>query len=905
MGAVQVVARQDLWGTSTLKVWAPLADRILHLALGAVAPISSVPPTLSSVIHRAAAARIQEALASELLVAPVRSTVTPLPHQLFALEKAVASPRVRHLFADEVGLGKTIEAGLVLRELKLRGIAKRILIVAPKGLTSQWQAEMQLHFGEAFRIADPSDFGAIARWSDEENIWRGFDQVICSIDGVKPIARRRGWSIERIVSYNQRRFEDLVTADWDLVIIDEAHRLGGSTDQVARYKLGAALADASPNLLLLSATPHSGKTDQFLRLMQLLDRDAFPNEASIERERVAQYVVRTEKRSAIDNEGKPLFRPRQTRLEPVRWEARHEAQRALYNAVTEYVRDGYNQALKSKQRHIGFLMVLMQRLVTSSTAAITSTLRKRLAALEHPPSQLSFDDLDPDELMEMDVQSQLDELVDWPGWRSEKAEVEALLALAEHAMTSPDAKVEALLEHVYRMQREEDDPELKVLIFTEFIPTQALLAEHLRDRGFAVATLNGQMTAAERLEAQDAFAKQARVLISTDAGGEGLNLQFAHVIFNYDMPWNPMKIEQRIGRVDRIGQLHIVRATNFLLEDTVEYRVREVLEEKLLAIAAEFGVDKAADVMDSLEAEAMFDSIYLEGIVDPDGISTKADATLQALRAKIAADIDQRSIMPTGGPLDPGAAQKWRKHPIHYWVEKAVVHGLPELGGSADKVDGGWRIAWPDGRVSENAAFDLEGIEGRPAAVLLTLDDDGVRAVVDHLPIEARGRPVPRIVLSSLPKGVVGSWSLWRVRIEAPSETILRYLPLFVQNGRAFAPTARRIWDLLISATDVPVDDYASFTVDSIQDLAELQGEAIFLEGREKLQRDVAARRTRTDTTFTARRRAIGRIGLENVRRSRTHQLEQELSDRVRELDQSAQVVAGLELVTIAEVAAA
>ena len=165
------------------------------------------------------------------------------------------------------------------------------------------------------------------------------------------------------------------------MIIDESHRLGGSTEQVARYKLGAALAQAAPYLLLLSATPHQGKTDQFLRLMQLIDRDAFPNEASVTQDRVRPFVIRTEKRESIHADGQALFKPRVTRLQAVAWQARHAAQEQLYAAVTDYVRHGYNQAMAAKQRHIGFLMILMQRLVTSSTAAIRATLERRFAVL--------------------------------------------------------------------------------------------------------------------------------------------------------------------------------------------------------------------------------------------------------------------------------------------------------------------------------------------------------------------------------------------------------------------------------------------------------------------------------------------------------------------------------------------
>src|SRR5690606_30885319 len=163
----------------------------------------------------------------------------------YALNRAMSRDRIRYLLADEVGLGKTIEAGLILRELKLRGMVRRVLVVAPKGLVRQWQAEMRLHFGEHFRFIEPSELAAFRQWHDngtqnDENLWRMHDQVICSLDSVKPIEGRRGWSLEQLATYNRERFEDLTSAGWDLVIIDESHRLGGSTEQVARYKLGAA-----------------------------------------------------------------------------------------------------------------------------------------------------------------------------------------------------------------------------------------------------------------------------------------------------------------------------------------------------------------------------------------------------------------------------------------------------------------------------------------------------------------------------------------------------------------------------------------------------------------------------------------------------------------------------------------
>ncbi|MCS5694994.1 DEAD/DEAH box helicase [Desulfofundulus thermocisternus] len=280
-----------------------------------------------------------------------------------ALSRAISGNRVRFLLADEVGLGKTIEAGLIMRELKLRGLVRRTLVVAPRGLVTQWVQEMETHFRERFHLIMPAEVTALSYLEGDANVWRRFDQVVVPMDAVKPVQSRRGWTSEQVSRYNRERFENLISAGWDLIIVDEAHRIAGSTDTVARYRLGEGLAEAAPYLLLLTATPHQGKTEAFYRLVALLDKEAFPNIDSVKRERVAPYVIRTEKRKAVDARGNPLFKPRITQLIPVGWQARHQKQRELYEAVTEYVRHGYNQALKEKRNYIGFLMVLMQRLV--------------------------------------------------------------------------------------------------------------------------------------------------------------------------------------------------------------------------------------------------------------------------------------------------------------------------------------------------------------------------------------------------------------------------------------------------------------------------------------------------------------------------------------------------------------
>jgi superfamily II DNA or RNA helicase len=907
-----VVERLALWGEAAYRVWLPAKDAVLRARAAELAVLSSVRPTVEQILHATAAAKLQDALEDNLLLAPIQSSVIPLPHQLYALNRAVGQDRIRYLLADEVGLGKTIEAGLVLRELKLRGRAKRILVVAPKGLVRQWQAEMRLHFGEPFHFVDPSSLAALRQWrgdSEEDNSWRMHDQVICALDSVKPLESRRGWNLDQIQTYNRERFEDLVSAAWDLVIIDEAHRMGGSTEQVARYKLGAALAEASPYLLLLSATPHQGKTDQFMRLMQLLDRDAFPDEGSVSRERVQPFVIRTEKRAAINAEGLPLFRPRLTRLHPVAWQARHTAQQQLYEAVTDYVRHGYNQALAAKQRHVGFLMILMQRLVTSSTAAIRATLEKRQAALDTSQTQPRlFDTLSAEEWADLDGEAQVDLALQANGLELEKSEVETLLALARSTEAAgTDAKAESLLELIYKLQQEESDPALKVLVFTEFVPTQAMLADYLESRGFTVATLNGGMDMEARTRTLQTFAGDARVLISTDAGGEGLNLQFCHVIVNFDMPWNPMRIEQRIGRVDRIGQKHVVRALNFVLEDTVEHRVRQVLEEKLAVIAEEFGVDKAADVMDSAEVEPVFDELFVQSLQHPEAIERECDSVVSQLRATLEESNRNSDLLVVPHDLDAEQARKWRDHPAQFWLERAVVNGLAVRGGSATQDGNLWHVRWADGAETPQACFDARAAGENPAAEWLTMEDPRARAIISDIPRFVAGQPLPVIRVTGLPDSVSGVWSLWEIGLAAPGANRKRFLPVFINDeGRPFVPTAKRVWDLLltetVSVSSVADPEDSARWFEASFSVAGTQGEALFTALAEEHRSRIKEERDRATYAFDARNQAIGRIGLPAVRQFRRRRLQTEHEARLAALDEMKSSVPELNAVAMVRI---
>lgn len=887
--AGEVIEATTLWGQTRFRIWLPERDAIVSVGGEDLAPIDEASPGADRLMYLAAASRIADALAENVLLAPMQSNVTPLPHQLYALQRATRAERVRFLLADEVGLGKTIEAGLIIRELKLRGLVRRVLVVAPKGLTPQWQAEMRLHFSEDLRVLSPSDFPAMRHvLGEQDNFWRSADQVICSLDSVKPMESRKGWKAEDVADYNRERFDDLVSAGWDLVIIDEAHRMAGANAQVARHKLGAALSEASPYLLLLSATPHQGKSDAFHRLLTLLDREAFPDEASVTRERVAAYVIRTEKRAAIDATGAPLFKPRQTRLTPVAWADRHAKQRTLYEAVTTYVRHGYNQSLKTKQRHIGFLMILMQRLVTSSTSAIRTTLERRLEALRQPTGQ-QIGLFDEETWLELDGESQVSTVIDMTGWRDELAEVETLLDMARITEAgASDAKAEALLELIYRLQQEEQEPDLKVLVFTEFVPTQKMLCDFLSQRGISVTVLNGGMGLEQRVAAQKAFARDVRVLVSTDAGGEGLNLQFCHVIVNFDMPWNPMRVEQRIGRVDRIGQAKVVRAVNFVLEDTVEHRVRDVLEHKLAVIAEEFGVDKAADVMDSVEAEALFDDLYVRSLADPDTIAAQCDQTLENIRLQMASARNDRAILPSNDHLAPDEARALMEHPLQVWLERAVVHYLRDqtgAGANAERREDGWWLRWPDGGSDESVVFDAGSADARKNA--LTLEDGRLRGLIAALPHWAEGLPIPCARIPGLPANVTGIWSLWQIGLStdaghdaAPPKR--RLLPVFMSDeGRVFMPTARRVWDILLTET-LPAPTRLLKSTDALDAYAAARsaalqhGEKRFSEMAAEHQLSLTREAERMDYAFAARRRLIDRVGLPSVRNRRIALLEGE-----------------------------
>jgi hypothetical protein len=471
-------------------------------------------------------------------------------------------------------------------------------------------------------------------------------------------------------------------------------------------------------------------------------------------------------------------------------------------------------------------------------------------------------------------------------------------------MPGPDAKAEVLLELILRLQRDEGDPQLKVLIFTSFVPTQQVIAEFLQARGIPVVTLNGSMGLDERRAVQREFRESARVLVSTDAGGEGLNLQFCHVVINLDTGYNPMAIEQRIGRVDRIGQTHTVKAFGFVLADSVEAHVRTVLEHKLGVILREFGVDKTSDVLDSSLAGQVFESLYAESLLHPDQVEQVVDRAVLRVSEEVRAASGSASLLGSDEAPDASETERVRSHPLPHWVERMVVHYLRAHGGHADEQDGLWTLRWPNGE-------EVTGIRFQPGdeeAELLTLEDPRVRGIATGLPRFAEGQPIPRAVVPDLPGTVTGYWSLWLVALHTTAGPRQRILPLFLHdNGRIFLPTARHLWDqvmdaaLRIAGADTGNDTPA--VVERLRQAATEHGrdlyDALLREHTEGLDRQ---HETHT-YAVSARRRALERIGLPAVRAHRLRQLNAEDAAWRREHETSRAAVPELYPLTVVRIA--
>lgn len=743
---VRVITRSGAGSEGSAQVVVSSRRAVERVATAELASPSARPWSSEELIWRAAACRALAALSPRGAAAIHSPRVEPLPHQVVALERALERRPIRLLLADEVGLGKTIEAGLVISELKARGALRRVLIVAPKGVQLQWVAEMAQHFGEEFALVGPGGIPVDAGI----NPWTTFNQAICSLDAIKPVRIRKDWTPERVEQHNSLRFQAAVEAGWDLIVFDEAHHVSGSTEDVARHRLAVELAKVAPHVLLLSATPHSGKSDAFARLLGLLD-ERFARGLPLVRDNVAPVVVRSDKRRTTDGRGQPLFRPRTTRLRIVPYGGR-KIEQQLYEAITEYVRFGYQRAKAEKRPAVGFLVLLMQRLASSSTAAVLSALERRQAAVVTEGTQMLLFPETAEDWGDLSGEEQVAALKGALGaaWGNELAEVEVLINLAQRARAAGlDAKARDLLASIDDLAAREGEPSLKVVVFTEFAQTQFMLLDLLEGAGIEAVAINGAMSIHERATVQAQFRSSARVLVSTDAGGEGVNLQFAHVVINYDLPWSPSRIEQRIGRVDRIGQTHPVHAINMAMEHSVDARVLAVLERKLTVILAELGADKAGDILNSADRHAP--ELYAAAIIQED-IGEAGENFASATFSESSAAAEFLDL------VEPAASR-------------------PTIGGGEDP-----------GRWSHRA---------RTARSRLAFEDSTYPSAIDGIPEVSPAEPVPVI-----DGAVRGLFSLWEVAGSDEEDRTCSAVFL-TERGGARPDLAERTWDALVDGMQV------------------------------------------------------------------------------------------------------
>lgn len=601
--------------------------------------------------------RLNSSVTDSKLIGSANYKIQPLPHQLLTVNFVMNRFQPRCLIADEVGLGKTIEAILVYQEYKLRKMAKRILIIVPSGLVLQWHEELQNKFNEQFVIYTTSYIRSLKQsYGEETNVWKLNDKIIVSVDSLKPQRVRDDLEkneIKRRQWHNKHITQAAVDAGFDIAIFDEAHKLSKKDDgsQSARFKLADLISDAVPIFMLLTATPHQGDEALFHHLMKLIDPVLFASTEALTPELVSEVTVRNQKRAAVDMKGNRIFKHRITSIiEIARNEIENSLEIQLYDAVTEYTTLYYNLAKKSNDQLWILLIMLYQRIVSSSSFALLSTMRKRLAFLENELTELdaidedSFDydigGYDINKLIKLKLNKTKEDI------EKEKEFVRSCIQKAEKiAKIYGDAKLKKLIEIIDEIKERENNPSLKFIIFTEFRATQSAIINYLERFGYSSAIINGSLSREQKAEQVESFREDKQILVSTDAGGEGINLQFCYCMINYDLPWNPSRLEQRIGRIDRIGQDHNVLIFNFHLTDTVEDHVRSILERKLLKIKEQFGEDKYSDVLSLLQDEFDFDKIYIDAITLKEKENKQLDAIATEIYKKAKQVIEEDDLL--------------------------------------------------------------------------------------------------------------------------------------------------------------------------------------------------------------------------------------------------------------------
>jgi superfamily II DNA or RNA helicase len=544
------------------------------------------------------------------------SRVDPLPHQLEAVyDHLLKLAQVRFLLADDAGAGKTIMAGLLVRELKLRGLIERILVVCPANLAFQWQRELKEKFDEKFEVVKGGDL----REQYGINQFLERSQVITSLD----LAKR------------DDVLPGLRQVHWDLVIVDEAHRMSWSppSRKTARYALGELLRDTADHMLMLTATPHKGDPQNFTLFLQLLDPDVYADVTSIrqamENRRAPFYLRRTKEAMVYFPEraadGEWVARKVFTKRIPHSVDFKIDGDEfELYAEVTRFIRRQSAAAAargeEARARAVGFLMALYQRRLASSTYALRRSLENRVNRLtellkkardiarEAPAEIPSEDELEEMEEADRERWERVLEAITLANnpeqVREEIAELGRLAGLAQSVEETVSEVKLAKLHSLLESEGFFADPDQRLLIFTEFRDTLDYILSKLAAWGLKAGSIHGSMNIGARdipgtrLYAEQQFKDgDIQVLVATEAAGEGINLQFCHFLINYDIPWNPNRLEQRMGRIHRYGQRHDCLIFNFVATNTVEGRVLERLLHKL------------QEIRDALDDDAVFNVV--------------------------------------------------------------------------------------------------------------------------------------------------------------------------------------------------------------------------------------------------------------------------------------------------------
>ena len=569
------------------------------------------------------------------LLAMNTSKIDPLPFQIDAVYGYVLKlPVIRFLIADDPGAGKTIMAGLIIKELKLRGLLSRVLIVVPGHLKDQWRRELKERFQEHFTLIDRNTFDA----HYGENPWLRESHVITSIDFAK----------------RDDILPSLSSVEWDLVIVDESHKLsaykyGDKLSKTERYKLGEVISRNSEHLLFLTATPHKGDPENFRLFLDLLQPGFFATPELVNdslKNKDNPLFIRRLKEDLRDFEGKPIFTNRYPKTIKFRL---FDEEKKLYNELSEYVISQYNKASETdKKRNIAFALLILQRRMASSVYALLKSLERRKERLEelYKKSEITREIPSYIDIEEVDDYDEIDRWKEEEKWESLslaqnkeelQREINTLNRLIKKANAivskEEEKKLKELKEAISQgfKKIEEMNGNKKILIFTESRDTMEYLVKKISSWGYSVNSIHGGMSLEDRIKAEGEFKQKTEIMVATEAAGEGINLQFCHLMINYDIPWNPNKLEQRMGRIHRYGQQKDVYVFNLVAEDTREGQILAKLFDKLEEIRNALGSDKVFDII----GDVLYGKNLYQLIIDAVANARSIDDIIKELDIKI------------------------------------------------------------------------------------------------------------------------------------------------------------------------------------------------------------------------------------------------------------------------------